>query len=32
MMSVDTFPRLTGGIRSALDEAYQDQEKLVADQ
>ena len=32
MMSVDTFPRLTGGIRSALDEARQDQEELVADQ
>ena len=25
MMSLDTFPRLTGGIRSALDEAHQDQ-------
>ena len=32
MMSVDTFPRLTDGIRSALDEAHQDQEKLAADQ
>ena len=32
LMSVDTFPRLTGGIRSALDEAYHDQDKLVADQ
>ena len=32
LMSVDTFPRLTGGIRLALDEAHQDQEKLAAHQ
>ena len=31
-MSVDTFPYVTGGIRSALDETRQDQEELVADQ
>ena len=32
MMSVDTFPHVTGGIRSALDETCRDQEELVADQ
>ena len=32
MMYVDTFPRVTGGIRSALDEVRQDEEELAADQ
>ena len=32
MMSIDAFPRLTGGIRSTLDEADQHQEKPSADQ